>query len=89
MKVIVAGSRTIHSLALVAKAIQESGFKVTELVSGCAPGVDRQGEAWADERRVRVKRFPAAWKVLGHRPWPATPTPWWPSGMARARARST
>lgn len=71
MRVIVAGSRTITDAALVARAIAASGFEVTELVSGCEPhGVDALGEAWAAERGIPVRRFPAPWKALGRRAGP-------------------
>lgn len=62
MRVIVAGSREIADLATVARAIEYSGFKVTEVVSGRARGVDRLGEAWADANGVPVKPFPAQWR---------------------------
>jgi hypothetical protein len=38
---------------------------VTEVVSGKAPGVDIQGEAWAKEKQIPVKEFPAKWKLHG------------------------
>lgn len=40
-----------------------SEFKeeVTEVVSGCARGVDRLGEQWAQMRSIPIKRFPANW----------------------------
>lgn len=63
MRVIVAGSRNIKEMALVEKAIAASGFKVTELVSGNARGVDLIGEVWAIVRNVPVKRFPANWNI--------------------------
>jgi hypothetical protein len=62
VKVIVAGSRHETDLAVVVAAIRESGFEVTEVVSGCAPGVDTLGEKWAEERGIHVKRFPAEWR---------------------------
>lgn len=65
MKVIVAGGRNILDPDLVAEAIQASGFEVTELVSGCARGVDQYGEHWAAEREIPIKRFPADWDQYG------------------------
>ncbi len=65
MKVIIAGTRTIANAALVEQAIAESGFEITELVSGCADGVDRLGELWAERVGVPVVRYPANWKVYG------------------------
>lgn len=61
MKVIIAGSRTIHSLPRVARAIKDSGFVVTEVVSGGAQGVDRLGELWADFYGIPVKLFTPDW----------------------------
>lgn len=63
MRVIVAGSRTIHDPALVAKAIEDSGFEVTTLICGCAPGVDSVGAAWAMARSINVERHPADWDL--------------------------
>lgn len=65
MKVIIAGSRNITSLNVVRKALDDSGFNVTEIVSGCARGVDTIGEIIAKERGIPVKKFPAKWDELG------------------------
>jgi hypothetical protein len=58
MKVIIAGCRHIHDLSAVVKAIADSGFKITEVVCGCARGIDRVGRGWAEEHGVSVKSFP-------------------------------
>lgn len=65
MKVILAGSRTITELRLLLDAITKSGFEITEVVSGMAPGVDRVGVWWADRKGIPVKRFYPDWKHLG------------------------
>jgi hypothetical protein len=65
MKTIIAGSRTIKDYLIIEHAIKESGFKITEVVSGCAPGVDRLGEKWAEKHGVPIKRFPADWDSFG------------------------
>jgi YspA, cpYpsA-related SLOG family len=65
MKVIVAGSRTIHEYEVVKDAIERSGFMITELVSGASPGVDRIGKEYAQENKIPVQRFEANWKVYG------------------------
>ena len=64
MKVIIAGSRNISSLGLVKQAIEESGWidEITEVVSGCASGVDTLGENWAELNEIPIKKFPADWK---------------------------
>lgn len=67
MKVIIAGSRNGIIYSDVKKAIEDSGFKITEVVSGTARGVDRFGEQWAIENNVAIKRFPADWDTYGKR----------------------
>ena len=63
MKVIIAGSRSILSFDEVDIAIRDSGFDVTEVVSGCANGVDSVGEVWAMKHDIPVKEFPADWSI--------------------------
>ena len=65
MKVIIAGSRTINSYTVVEAAIEASGFDITEVVSGCARGVDALGEEFAYKNHIPVKLFPADWDGLG------------------------
>ena len=40
---------------------------VTEVVSGCARGVDSAGECWARNRLIPIKQFPADWDRWGKR----------------------
>lgn len=63
MKVIIAGSRGITDGALIAKAVQESGFEVTEVVCGGARGVDEEGMKWALEKGLDVHFMPADWSL--------------------------
>jgi len=67
MKTITAGSRLITAFSIVEKAVEESGWKnkITEVVSGCARGVDKLGEMWARNHGIPVKRFPADWDKHG------------------------
>ncbi len=65
MKVIVAGSRAVAHYALVANAIRESGFDISEIVSGGARGVDQLGELYALRNGIRLKRMPAEWNAYG------------------------
>lgn len=65
MRVIIAGSRGITEYGIVALAVALSGFEVTEVVSGCARGVDLLGERWAALNGVPVAMFPADWNQLG------------------------
>lgn len=64
MKTIIAGSRTITDYDLVCQAIKESGFEISEVVSGQANGVDTLGEQWATENKIPIKKFPAKWDDL-------------------------
>lgn len=63
MKVIIAGSRDIDDICEVEEAIRLSGFKIDEVVSGRAKGVDTLGEVWAKANDVPVALFPANWSL--------------------------
>jgi hypothetical protein len=64
MKVIIAGSRNIEDYKIVEEAVKKSGFKVTEVVSGGARGVDTLGEKYASENNLSLKVFKAEWGNL-------------------------
>lgn len=66
MKTIIAGSRTITDYNLVLKEIKESGFNITEVVSGMAKGVDTLAVKYAKENNISLKKFYADWKDLSH-----------------------
>lgn len=63
MKVIIAGSRTINEEHILYAAIKESGFDITEVVSGCAKGVGVLGEEYAKRHNIPIKSFPADWNL--------------------------
>lgn len=65
MKTIIAGSRTINDPSLVEEAVRKSGFKITEVISGGARGIDRLAEAWARRSNLPVRCFPAEWNRYG------------------------
>lgn len=65
MKVIIAGSRDIIDLNEVKQAIADSGFEISEVVCGCARGVDELGMIWATNNDIPVKRMPADWRRYG------------------------
>lgn len=68
MKTIIAGSRNIKDYETVNNAVNWSGFKITEVVSGHANGVDMLGEVWARRNKVPIKPFPVEkedWKDFG------------------------
>jgi len=65
MKTIICGSRGITSYKILCKVIDDSKFKITEVVSGTAQGVDQLGERWAREHNTPIKSFPPDWKNFG------------------------
>jgi len=67
MRTIIAGSRTIRDYVSVCDAVEESGFDVSEIVSGGARGVDKLGERYAKDKNIDLKVFPADWEAHGKR----------------------
>lgn len=65
MVVICAGSRGITDYDLFCTVIRDSGFAITEIVSGRAKGVDMMGERWAKEHDIPCSKFPADWNLYG------------------------
>jgi len=65
MKTIIAGSRGINDIRIIRSAVEESGFIITEVISGTARGVDRLGEVYAKEEDIPIVRFPADWDRYG------------------------
>jgi hypothetical protein len=65
MRCVICGSRTITKYEIVQNAIKESGFDITEVVSGCANGVDSLGERWAKDNHLKLFQFPALWNLYG------------------------
>lgn len=69
-RVVVAGSRTFSDYGLLASKLDKLLENLTrtdmEIVSGGAPGADRLGERYANDRKLRLKRFPADWDRYKH-----------------------
>lgn len=65
MKTIIAGSRDIKLYSIIEKAIQQSGFEITTVISGTANGVDKLGEEYAKKYNLPVLNFPANWDKYG------------------------
>lgn len=64
MKVVIFGPRDFHDYDYLCEVIKKSGFEITEVISGCAAGVDRMGETWAKDNKIPLSKFPADWKNL-------------------------
>lgn len=67
MKLIIAGSRTLELHPLfIDSSIAVFGLTPTEVVCGCAKGIDSLGKLWAEEYfNCSVKEFPAEWEEHG------------------------
>ena len=65
MKIIIAGSRDYTDYDVLCNEIQNSGFIIDEIVSGCAKGVDRMGERYSFHNNIKLKQFPAEWDRYG------------------------
>jgi len=65
MITIIAGPRSITDSQVLATAIERCPWKITEVVSGAAKGVDRLGEAYARGYWKPLHRFAADWKKHG------------------------
>jgi len=74
MKTIIAGSRSIARIsprrwdydqlaAILEAAVLDSGFKITEVISGGAGGPDRAGEQWAARNAVQATVIKPNWKL--------------------------
>ena len=61
MKVVIAGSRGLDDYLYLDAAIKDTGFVITEVVSGGAGGVDSLGERWAEVNGIPLNRKPADW----------------------------
>lgn len=70
MKTIIAGSRDVTDISIIEEACRKCGWEITEVVSGCARGVDLLGERWANQRRITIRRYPADWQQHGKRAGP-------------------
>ncbi len=65
MKVIIAGSRNFTDQKIVDRVITDSGFEISQVVSGGARGVDTCGEYWAEDNGVDIEVFSADWQKYG------------------------
>lgn len=71
MKTIIAGSRDLESFKsheriwIVADAVIQSGFTITEVVSGGARGIDLAGELYAETHNppIPITRFIPDWSM--------------------------
>jgi hypothetical protein len=65
MRTIIAGSRTIEDYFAVEKAIRDCGWTITEVICGCAAGVDSLGAMWALKNNIPIREYRAKWELYG------------------------
>lgn len=65
MKIIIAGSRNIVEYSLIEQTIKDSGFYISEIISGGANGVDTLGELYAKNNNIPISIFKADWDLYG------------------------
>lgn len=68
MNVVIAGCRHMRhpdDIRLIDQAVQESGFEITEVVSGMAKGIDTLAIRWAARHGLPVKEMYANWNAHG------------------------
>lgn len=65
MRVIIAGGREYHNYDTLLKAIEESHFEISVVVSGGASGVDAMGERYASDMNKPLHIYLADWKRYG------------------------
>ena len=66
MVTIIAGGRELTDPDIIPAAVAASGFAVTRLVCGMAPGVDMLAYAWATMYGIPITERPADWTTHGH-----------------------
>jgi hypothetical protein len=71
MKVIIAGGRNLDlPIVTISSLVVDSGFNLTQVVSGGATGVDRSGELYAEVMGIPTVVFEAEWDRYGKRAGP-------------------
>ena len=69
MKIIIAGSRLFADKNFLYEQMDQmySNGNFKEVVCGMAIGADSLGRAWAIDKKIPVKEFPANWQKYGKR----------------------
>ena len=67
MKVLLCGSRTIDDPAFVSRAVEQSGIRPTQIISGGARGIDRLAAEYAASNGIEFTEYLADWDKYGKR----------------------
>ncbi len=65
MRTIIAGGRDICDIQLVCEAVEQSGFEISLILSGKAPGIDTTAIEFAKINEIPWEEYPAKWTVDG------------------------
>ena len=65
IKVIIAGSRTLSDYTVLTKAIEDSGFNITEVVCSGAKGIDELAKQYGAANNIKVTAFYPNWGKYG------------------------
>lgn len=65
MRVILAGGRDFSDYDEMVQGIADSGFEISQVVSGGARGADALGEKYAKKNNIELNIFPADWEQFG------------------------
>lgn len=65
MRVIIAGSRDLERIEYIEKAVEESGFDITHIISGAARGIDKNSIVYAVKTKTHYTVYPAEWDKYG------------------------
>ncbi len=65
MRLIIAGSRYIESYTTLLRALKLLDFTPTEVLCGCADGVDSLGAFWARSNSIPLREFRPDWATFG------------------------
>jgi predicted Rossmann fold nucleotide-binding protein DprA/Smf involved in DNA uptake len=87
MRVVICGSRSENDSKLIEMSVAESGFDITEVISGGAKGIDTRAVEWAVENDIEVTVFEADWNNLDYPDAIIKTTKWGQKFDARAGLR--
>lgn len=65
MKVVICGGRAFNDMRVLVEAVRDSGFDISEVVSGGASGADSLAIYYANANGIPLRLFKADWKHLG------------------------
>lgn len=66
MRIIIAGTRRLWSLPAVRWAMEESGFDITVIIAGGAPGIDTAAADVAALDEITLEVYSANWDKYGN-----------------------